>query len=235
MATNLPTIHVGICGPEERCTGDYRGCGLWAPGYAPSITAAGGTPVNVGLLGNVPFGDDLLDNLHGLVFTGADNPSPRTLAECEKLILACRKRGLPVLAVDQGLLLLNLALGGTNYQELSREMPEALQHRHPPERGLRHAINVLPDTKLAEFYGEGEIVVNSEHRAAVARPARGFRVSGQALDGVTEAIETTGGWFAMGVQWRPASGSASGLDIQVFRGLVDVCREKMPQSLPLAA
>ena len=168
--------------------------------------------------------------------TGAETITPRVLAESEKLAVACRARRLPLLAVDQGLLLLNQALGGTVFQDLSREQPEALQHRHPPERGLRHAINVLKDTRLAEFYGEGEIVVNSEHRAAVNRPARGFIVSGQALDGITEAIETTGPWFAMGVQWRPASGSASGLDIQVFRGLVDVCRERMTQdSLPLAA
>jgi putative glutamine amidotransferase len=236
MAVNPPTLHIGIIGPEERSSGDYRGCGLWAPGYAPSVTAAGGTPVNLGLVGNTPFSDDLLDGLHGLVFTGADTVTPRVLVECEKLVAACRARQLPVLAVDQGLLLLNQALGGTNFQDLGREQPEALQHRHPPERGLRHAINVLKGTRLADFYGEGEIVVNSEHRAAVARPARGFQVSGQALDGVTEAIETTGAWFVMGVQWRPASGSASGLDIQLFRGLVDFCRDRMTQdSLPLAA
>ena len=44
----------------------------------------------------------------------------------------------------------------------------------------------------------------------IARVARGFRVSGEALDGVVEAIEADGDkWFAMGVQWRPASASAS--------------------------
>jgi putative glutamine amidotransferase len=235
-AASPPPIHIGILGPEERCTGDYRGCGLWAPGYNPCVTAAGGTPVNLGLLGTSPFCEDILDGLHGLVFTGAESATPRVQAECEKLVAACRERHLPLLGVDQGLLLMNLALGGTIFQDLCREQPDSLQHRHPPERGLRHAINVLKDTRLADFYGEGEIVVNSEHRAAVARPARGFRVSGQALDGVTEAIETTGSWFAMGVQWRPASGSASGLDIQLFRGLVDVCRERMAQdALPLAA
>jgi len=63
-------------------------------------------------------------------------------------------------------------------------------------------------------------VVNSEHRRAVQRLARGFRVSAQALDGVIEAIEADDGseWFALGVQWQPASATASGLDIQVFRG-----------------
>jgi putative glutamine amidotransferase len=99
---------------------------------------------------------------------------------------------------------------------------------------LRHAINVLPDTRLARFYGEGEIVVNSEHRRAVNRVARNFQVCARALDGVVEAIETVSdSWFAMGVQWHPASGTASGLDIQLFRGLVDECRQR--QQAPLAA
>ena len=87
--------------------------------------------------------------------------------------------------------------------------------------GLRHAINVLPDTILAELYGEGEVVVNSEHRRAVSRIARGFRVGAHALDGVVESLEADGDWFALGVQWQPASPTASGLDIQLFRGLVE--------------
>ena len=119
----------------------------------------------------------------------------------------------------------NATFGGTLHFDLPKELPEALQHRHPPERGLRHAINVIPDTLLSEMYGEGEVVVNSEHRKAVQRVGRGFRVSAQALDGVIEAIEAElMGWFAVGVQWQPASSTASGLDIQLFRGLIDFCR-----------
>ena len=70
-------------------------------------------------------------------------------------------------------------------------------------------------------------MVNSEHRRGVARIARGFRVSASALDGVIEAIEAESDpWFAVGVQWRPASASASGLDIQLFRGLIDAARRR---------
>src|SRR5947207_11046272 len=106
--------------------------------------------------------------------------------------------------------------------DLARDVQDANQPRHPPENGFRPAILVENGTNLAELYGEGEIVVNSEHRQAVCRPARGFRICARALDGVIEAIETEGeGWFALGVQWRPASATASGLDIQLFRGLID--------------
>jgi putative glutamine amidotransferase len=91
---------------------------------------------------------------------------------------------------------------------------------------------VTSGTRLAQLYGEGEIVVNSEHTRAVAKVARGFCVSGRALDGVVEAIEAEiDGWWALGVQWHPASVTASGLDIQLFRGLVDACRERRAQAL----
>jgi putative glutamine amidotransferase len=131
------------------------------------------------------------------------------------------------LGIDQGMHILNTAFSGTLYLDLARELPEALQHRHPPEKGLRHAINVVRETYLADLYGEGEVAVNSEHRRGISRLARGFRVSATALDSVVEAIEFEGDrWYAMGVQWRPASASASGLDIQVFRGVINACQKK---------
>jgi putative glutamine amidotransferase len=235
MAATPPTIRIGIYGPEQHGRlGEARGCALWAPGYAAAVTAAGGTPVLLGNAGPGRSWDDLLRDVHGVVLTGSDTDTIRQVAEGERLCQWCRKRQMPLLGVDHGLHMLNQANGGTLFLDLPRELPDALQHRHPPEKGLRHAINVLPDTRLAGFYGEGEIVVNSEHRRAVNRVARGFRVSGQALDGVVEAIEAVAdGWFAVGVQWHPAAGSASGLDIQLFRGLVDFCRERA--GVPVAA
>ncbi len=98
---------------------------------------------------------------------------------------------------------------------------------------MRHAINVTPGTLMSKIYGEGEIVVNSEHRQAIQRVARGFVATGVALDGVIEAIEhTNDDWFAVGVQWQPASPSASGLDIQVFRALIDSAKPAIAQPAP---
>jgi putative glutamine amidotransferase len=190
------------------------------------IEAAGGEPVALGENAGARSWDQLLDDTEGVLLTGGEAQSPRFTAQAERLCQWCRKRGFPILGIDAGLHILNATHGGTSYQSLAREFPEALQHRHPPERGLRHAINILPGTLIASMYGEGEVVVNSEHRRGVQRVARGFRVGAQALDGVIEAIEWEGeDWFAVGVQWHPASATASGLDIQLFRGLVDACRE----------
>jgi putative glutamine amidotransferase len=224
MASTPPTFRIGISGPEEAPCPEGRGCALWEAGYAAAVTAAGATPI---FLDDPPDGlswADALDSVQGVILTGDSTRSAQPIADAERLCRWCKKHHVPILAVDQGLHALNATFGGTLHLDLARELPDALQHRHPPERGLRHAIDVPKGSRLAEIYGEGELVVNSEHRRAICKVARGFRVTARALDGVVEAIEAEGDdWFALGVQWRPAAGTASGLDIQLFRGLVDAC------------
>jgi putative glutamine amidotransferase len=216
-------LRIGIYGAELP---GGRGVGLWSAGYQSTLTAAGAEPVRLQQATGAETWDEMLDGLQGVVLSGHGSPLGQSLGDEESLCQWCRQRKMPLLAIDQGLLALNTAFGGTNYLDLPREVPEALQHRHPPEPGLRHAINVEPGTMLADIYGEGEIVVNSEHRQAIQKVANGFVVSGRALDGVVEAIEIRGEWFVMGVQWQPASATASGLDIQLFRGLVDACSRR---------
>jgi putative glutamine amidotransferase len=233
MTTNPVPLRIGILGPEESVTEESRGCALWATGYAAALTAAGAVPVPLGeTFGNRAW-SEVLSDIQGVIWTGRLRPLlPPTSAE-NRLCNWCRKNTMPLLAVDDALLALNVVFGGTIHLELAVERPEALQHRHPPERGLRHAINILPGTQLADIYGEGELVVNSEHRRAVSKPARGFRISATALDGITEAIEAESErWFTVGVQWRPASASANGLDIQLFRGLLAAAERRQLQGRP---
>lgn len=232
---NAPSssIRIAVYGPEIRNPG--RGVGLWSAGYQSCIVAAGAHPQFVRAnTGDRSWGE-VLTGCHGVAVIGFEPAGEGKNGDAESLCQWARKNRFPVLAIDGGLLALNASFGGLNYQDLSRELPEALQHRHPPEPGLRHAINVQPDTYLSSIYGEGEIVVNSEHRSGIQRLANGFRISGTALDGVIEAIEfATDTWFAMGVQWQPASSSASGLDIQVFRALIDAAQAKLGTA-PVAA
>ncbi len=212
-------LHIAIYGAEVKKSG--RGVGLWSIGYEGAVTAAGAVPSFLPpATGGEPW-DEVLENMHGVVVCGFPQGAAPKMGDVESLCLWCKQHRFPLLEIDQGLLAMNAAYGGINHQDLPRELPEALQHRHPPEPGLRHAILVQEGTALAGIYGEGEIVVNSEHRQAVQRVATGFQATGIALDGVIEAIEFRGDtWFAMGVQWQPASASASGLDIQVFRALI---------------
>jgi putative glutamine amidotransferase len=228
-------LRIGIYGPDVSKANERHGCGLWPAGVAASITAAEATPVILPERTRTCW-DDHLESLHGLVVIGYDT-APKSPADAEEICAWAHDHKLPILCIDNGLLALNTSHGGLVYGDLPRELPEALQHRHPPERGLRHAINIIPDTQLADLYGEGEVVVNSEHRRAVQRLARGFRICAQALDGVIEAIEFESDWYALGVQWQPASCTASGLDIQLFRGLITAVktRQTEPAVLEFAA
>lgn len=229
MFASPSSVRIAVYGPEIATPA--RNVGLWTSGYQGTIIAAGATPVFLEPAKGDRSWKEILHDCKGVVVIGFDDAARQ--GDAESLCLWCRTTRFPILAIDRGLLTLNAAYGGNNYTDLARELPDALQHRHPPEPGLRHAINVQPGTMLAQIYGEGEIVVNSEHRQAVQRLANGFRVGGVALDGVIEAIEYAGDdWFALGVQWQPASSSASGLDIQVFRGLIDAGNPQVKKVAP---
>jgi putative glutamine amidotransferase len=239
MSKSAPSLRIGVYGNEESSAPTSRAFSLWAAGYSASVTAAEGIPVPLQMVHGCTW-EEILQDVDGVVFAESKATNARQQAEEERLCLSCRKMGLPILAVDQGLHVLNTTFGGTIFLDVSREVPEALQHRQPPEPGARHAINVTEGTRLARLYGEGEIVVNSEHRRGVDRVARGFRVCARALDGLIEAIEFEADtWFALGVQWHPASVSASGLDIQVFRGLIEAAaprqQRKSRTGQPVAA
>ena len=224
MATP-PSIRIGIFGNDCSWVNEKHGCGLWPAGLAASVTAAEAVPCPLEATAGASW-LTLLEGIQGVIVAGHDGALRRQTTDAESLCQFCRKNKVPLLAIDHGMLWLNSAHGGTVYSDLARELPEALQHRHPPERGLRHAINIVPNSLLAELYGEGEVVVNSEHRRGVQKLARGFKVSATALDGVIEAIESDSDWFCLGVQWQPASSTASGLDIQLFRGLINACNKR---------
>lgn len=171
MANPPPAIRIGIYGNDCSFSNERHGCGLWPAGLAASVTAAEAVPIVLEEPAGRPWAS-LLEGIQGVVIAGHDGAPRKHTADGEALCLWCRKQGLPLLAIDHGLHLLNTTYGGTVHFDLPRDLPEALQHRHPPERGLRHAINIVPKSILAELYGEGEVVVNSEHRRAIQRLAR---------------------------------------------------------------
>ena len=225
MFTSNDPLPIAVYGSEIKTKG--RGVGLWTTGYHGTLIAAGAEPVFLKPnCGGRSWGE-VLHGVKGVVACGFDDHVPGKLGDIESLCLWCRSHRFPLLTIDNALLAMNSAFGGLNFTDLPREMPEALQHRHPPEHGLRHAINVTPGTLMCRIYGEGEVVVNSEHRQAIQRVAKGFAATCVALDQVIEAVEHQDeSWFCVGVQWQPASPSASGLDIQVFRALIDAARAK---------
>ena len=114
--------------------------------------------------------------------------------------------GLPVLGLCRGIQVLNVAAGGTLYQDIASQVPGSLKHDFWPDHPrnyLAHQVTVNGDSHLAAIFSQGQVAVNSSHHQAVKDLAPNFRAVAWAPDGVIEAIEGHDHPFALGVQWHP--------------------------------
>jgi putative glutamine amidotransferase len=134
------------------------------------------------------------------------------------LVRWCIEDHKPLLAICRGLQVLNVALGGSLYQDIEAQMPGAGRHNWSPRYPrdyLAHPVSILLNSRLAATLGPsnsspqqaGEraarLEVNSLHHQAIKELAPGLRVVARAPDGVVEAVEVEGHPFALGVQWHP--------------------------------
>lgn len=122
------------------------------------------------------------------------------------LVAAFDRRRKPVFGVCRGLQLLNVAFGGTLYQDIATQRPEALLHR---DAGLYdrhfHEVEFVPGSRLAALYrGTTKARVNSVHHQGIKDLAPGFLVEARSpVDGIVEAVRRPGDNFVAAVQWHP--------------------------------
>jgi len=165
---------------------------------------------------------DQVSALDGLVLQGGADLSPqsygeeplrpewagdrvRDLYEIE-LLWECVIQGKPVLGICRGAQLINVALGGTLYQDIAEQHPGAGQHQ---DRQLydafHHGIEIVPASHLGKLYPEQPHArVSSIHHQAICRVGRDLRVEATSpADGIIEAIRWTGSGYLAGFQWHP--------------------------------
>jgi putative glutamine amidotransferase len=122
------------------------------------------------------------------------------------LLRAFEAAGKPVLGVCRGLQLMNVALGGTLYQDIDRLRPGGVRHRDPVayDRNL-HGVDFVEGTRLAEIHrGSPRVTVNSVHHQAIKDLAPGLVVEATSSDdGLIEAIRRPGRSYMAAVQWHP--------------------------------
>jgi putative glutamine amidotransferase len=173
-------------------------------------------------------GDVTLDHyaqwLDGLVLHGGADVSPRSYGEEPlqerwagdrirdeyeiDLVGAFEREGKPVFGVCRGLQLLNVAYGGTLYQDIQTQRPEALQHRNAAMYDHNfHTVDIVSGSRLAGLYPElTRAKVNSIHHQAIKDLAPGFVVEAVSNeDGLIEAIrrEDAAKPYLAAVQWHP--------------------------------
>jgi len=128
------------------------------------------------------------------------------------------KQGIPVLGICYGMQLINIAMGGTLFQDIGAQKGESINHRV----GM-HQIQVDDNP----YFAAGRYDVNSSHHQAVKDIARGLDSFAFAPDGVTEAFYYSLKYpFLLGVQWHPErmSNEISGI---VFNSFIKACRERI--------
>jgi putative glutamine amidotransferase len=186
--------------------------------YVRALEGAGLVPLAVPTMLAADRAGAALAAVRGLVLTGGEDVAParygaaphprlgevdpvRDAAEVA-LIAAARARGLPILAICRGIQILNVALGGTLYQDLESERPGPVPHND--ETG-RHPIHVEAGSLLERTLGTRAASVNSRHHQAIRDLAPGLTAVAWADDGVIEGAEPTDAkqpWM-VAVQWHP--------------------------------
>ncbi|HYU30962.1 MAG TPA: gamma-glutamyl-gamma-aminobutyrate hydrolase family protein [Thermoanaerobaculia bacterium] len=121
------------------------------------------------------------------------------------LLAAARAAHIPTWCVCRGFQVLNVFLGGSLWQDLPVQHPSAIEHSVPnPKDAIAHTVEVLrPETGLGSVLSRETPRVNSRHHQAVKELGEGLLPVARSADGLLEAVELPGDWWARGVQWHP--------------------------------
>jgi gamma-glutamyl-gamma-aminobutyrate hydrolase PuuD len=208
--------------------------------YVQALLAAGGVPLILSPLMGASLAGRALDGVDGLLLTGGEDiepswygayPSPllsppsreRDLFELA-LFAVARQRELPILGICRGIQLINVALGGTLFQDLPSERPGAVNHRPDGARDARsHRVRLQRGSRAADALGATSVTVNSSHHQAIKELAPHLVATGWTDDDLVEAAESPAGapWL-LAVQWHPEEMHADGRapDRGLFAALV---------------
>jgi putative glutamine amidotransferase len=215
--------------------------------YLSAIIAAGGIPALLPLGLDEPRLLRALDCADGLLLAGGEDvaaelfgeePHPKlgkvdAARDAAEMAVARRalETGMPLLAICRGIQALNVAAGGTLYQDIPSQLPGALKHNcfYPeyPRDHIAHTVDIEPDSRLAAIVGQDgilpcEVPVNSLHHQSIKMVGSGLRVVAKAPDGIIEVVEGEGGDWVVAVQWHPEELAAARPDMAaLFRAFVE--------------
>ncbi|HMM19820.1 MAG TPA: gamma-glutamyl-gamma-aminobutyrate hydrolase family protein [Selenomonadales bacterium] len=208
--------------------------------YVRAVLAAGGTPVVLPAVEDPAAVRSQVSQVDGVLLSGGydldpqyygEEPEPelgpviteRDEYELEVMKLV-RELNKPALGICRGIQVMNVACGGTLYQDIA-EIDGIIKHYQDSKKFVPgHTAEIVPGTKIHAILGETALKVNSFHHQAVKDIAPGFVISARAKDGLIEAIEASEAHL-LGVQWHPEMMFAQyPVMLNVFRWLIDTAR-----------
>lgn len=191
--------------------------------YARAVENAGGVPIILPVFGGEALSQKFLGAIDGLLLSGGMDIVPAMYGQDEHpelditdegrdelelpLIRAAVAQGMPLFGICRGLQAMNVALGGTLYQDLPTQKPSSIihyqSHEGYPRDKFIHSVEVADGSRLREIVGTSEMQVNSLHHQALDKIAEGLVVTATAPDGVIEAAELPAHPYTVAVQWHP--------------------------------
>ena len=210
--------------------------------YTRSIRDAGAVPL---ILPYDTVPDDVescMDVLDGILLSSGGDLDPKHFGEdphpalkrisaaydASELALfkAAAARSLPVFGICRGCQLINVALGGSLFQDIPAQLPTAMGHS-PNGTAMSEAYHrveiVAGHSIMAHCFGPGPVYTNSFHHQAVKDLGTGLRISARTADGIIEAFEgTDSSWFLHAVQFHPETmGNSNPPHSEGFRKLFE--------------
>jgi len=129
-----------------------------------------------------------------------------------QLFHTARKLNKPILGICRGAQLINVAQGGTLFQDYRLQSETPILHPdYERWDSVSHQVEVIPHTILSELFSTGCLGVNSLHHQSIAKPGADCKVTAVSSDGSIEAIELSSGAWCTAVQWHPEA-MGSGMD-----------------------
>jgi putative glutamine amidotransferase len=191
--------------------------------YVWAVERAGGVPVILPVTTEPAVISRYLGVVDGLLLSGGADVDPACygqqahpqLGEVDAdrdvtelpLIAQAVAQDLPIFAICRGIQALNVALGGTLYQDLPSERPSEVHHQQRNQGIARdrfsHSIQIEPGSRLHEIVGADEMLCNSFHHQALKEVAPALVVTAYAPDGVIEAAEDPTKRYLVAVQFHP--------------------------------
>lgn len=212
--------------------------------YTRAVEASGGLPFIIPYTENGEIIEEYARRCDGFLFSGGCDIEPakfgeEALSTCgniqlfrDKIELAIFKEAFkakkPIMAICRGIQLVNVALGGTLYQDIPTEIPSEIPHRQKEARHLpSHDVRILSDTPLMEIIGKARMTANSFHHQAIKALGEGLEVMALADDGVIEALYYNGENYVMGYQWHPERLCDTVRDNKLlFDDFISVCKKE---------
>jgi putative glutamine amidotransferase len=189
--------------------------------YYEAVERSGGVPLALLNTRKLNLIDQMLRAIDGLLISGGNDVDPYFYKEKKKaknlnltkerdlfemaLVRKARRKKIPVLAICRGMQLVNVAFGGTLYQDFSFEK-KFLDHTLKGSLlyNRKHSVIIQPNTKLHSIINKKKIDANTSHHQMVKKVAAGFVVNAWSeKDEVIEGIETKDDSFLICIQWHP--------------------------------